>query len=50
MATLTNVAVVGGPLRTGRAIEIERVIRIAQPPHGALTGGALVDGDGRRWA
>jgi S1-C subfamily serine protease len=47
MATVTNVAVVGGPLRTGRASQIERVIRVAQPPHGALSGGALVDGEGR---
>ena len=47
MATLTNVAVVGGPLRTGRASELARVIRIAQPPHGALTGGALGDTEGR---
>jgi S1-C subfamily serine protease len=46
-AAVTNVAVVGGPLRTGRATEIERVIRVAQPPHGALTGGALVDADGK---
>jgi S1-C subfamily serine protease len=46
MASVTNVAVVGGPLRTGRASEIARVIRIAQPPHAALTGGALVDGAG----
>jgi S1-C subfamily serine protease len=46
MASVTNVAVVGGPLRTGRASEIERVIRIAQSPHGALSGGALVDGEG----
>jgi S1-C subfamily serine protease len=46
-ATVTNVAVVGGPLRTGRATEIERVIRVAQPPHGALTGGALADAGGR---
>jgi S1-C subfamily serine protease len=46
-AAVTNVAVVGGPLRTGRSTEIERVIRIAQPPHGALTGGALVDADGK---
>jgi S1-C subfamily serine protease len=43
MASVTNVAVVGGPLRTGRAQQIDRVIRIAQPPHGALSGGALVD-------
>lgn len=47
MATVTNVAVVGGPLRTSRASELARVIRITQGPHGALTGGALVDGDGR---
>lgn len=43
MATLTSVAVVGGPLRTGRGSSLERVIRIQQAPHGALTGGALVD-------
>jgi S1-C subfamily serine protease len=47
MATVTNVAVVGGPLRTGRSRQIDRVIRIAQSPHGALSGGALVDADGR---
>jgi len=47
MASVTNVAVVGGPLRTGRTSQLDRVIRIAQSPHGALTGGALVDGDGR---
>jgi S1-C subfamily serine protease len=46
-ASLVPVAVVGGPLRTGRTSEIARVIRIAAEPHGALTGGALVDGDGR---
>ena len=46
MALVTNVAVVGGPLRTGRASSIERVIRVAMAPHGAVTGGALVDGDG----
>jgi serine protease Do len=46
MALVTNVAVVGGPLRTGRTSAIERVIRIAMAPHGAVTGGALVDGDG----
>lgn len=47
MATVTNVAVIGGPLRTGRGSQIERVIRIAQSPHGALTGGALVNDEGR---
>ncbi|MEO8682825.1 MAG: S1C family serine protease [Vicinamibacterales bacterium] len=46
MATLSPVSVVGGPLRTGRASSLDRVIRIQQPPHGALTGGALVDASG----
>ena len=46
MALVTNVAVVGGPLRTGRATAIERVIRVGMSPHGAITGGALVDGSG----
>jgi S1-C subfamily serine protease len=46
-ASLTSVVVVGGPLRTGRASEIARVIRTGSAPHGATTGGALVDGDGR---
>ena len=46
-AHLTGVAVVGGPLRTSRASEIARVFRTSTPPHGALTGGALADGDGR---
>lgn len=44
---VTSVAVVGGPLRIGHRAEIPRVIRIASPPHGALTGGMLADGDGR---
>jgi S1-C subfamily serine protease len=47
MATLAPIAVVGGPLRTGRTGAIERVIRIQQAPHGALTGGALIDADGQ---
>lgn len=46
MASVTNVAVVGGPLRTGRATEIARVIRIAQSPHAAFVGGALIDAHG----
>ena len=45
-STLATVAVVGGPLRTGRTTEIARVVRIGLAPHGALTGGALVDGAG----
>lgn len=40
------VAVVGGPLRIGRGAEIPVVARIGMAPHGALTGGALVDGAG----
>lgn len=47
MAMLAPIAVIGGPLRTGRATEIERVIRIQQSPHGALNGGALLDASGR---
>ena len=47
MATLAPVAVVGGPLRTGRASSLERVIRIQQAPHGALNGGVLIDASGR---
>src|SRR5688572_1323112 len=47
MATLAPVTVVGGPLRTGRASAIDRVIRIQQAPHGALNGGALIDGSGK---
>ena len=43
MATLAPVSVVGGPLRTGRAASIDRVIRIQHSPHGALNGGALID-------
>jgi S1-C subfamily serine protease len=45
-SALAPVAVVGGPLRTGRRSELERVIRVGIAPHGALTGGALVDGSG----
>ena len=47
MAMLAPIAVVGGPLRTGRTNAIDRVIRIQQPPHGALTGGALLGDSGR---
>ena len=42
MAAFAPIAVVGGPLRTGRASAIDRVIRIQHAPHGALTGGALI--------
>jgi S1-C subfamily serine protease len=47
MAAFAPIAVVGGPLRTGRASSIDRVIRIQQAPHGALNGGALIDSTGK---
>lgn len=43
---LAPIAVVGGPLRTGRSSELARVIRLGLAPHDAFTGGALVDGAG----
>ena len=46
MAAVAPVAVVGGPLRTGRTSAIDRVIRIQLAPHGALNGGALIDPSG----
>ncbi len=45
-SALAPVTVVGGPLRTGRSTEVARVVRVGLTPHGALTGGALVDGAG----
>ena len=47
MAALAPIAVVGGPLRTGRAGAIDRVIRIQQAPHGAMSGGALINAEGQ---
>jgi len=47
MAAFAPIAVVGGPLRTGRASAIERVIRIQIAPHGALNGGVLIDPSGQ---
>lgn len=41
------VAVVGGPLRTGRRREISRVIRVTAPMHDGFAGGALLDAAGR---
>jgi S1-C subfamily serine protease len=40
------VAVVGGPLRTGRRREIPRVIRVTAPMHDGFAGGALFDAAG----
>jgi S1-C subfamily serine protease len=41
------VAVVGGPLRTGRRQQIPRVIRVTAPMHEGFAGGALYDASGR---
>jgi len=41
------VAVIGGPLRTGRGQSIEQVIRTTAPMHDGFAGGAFVDAGGR---
>ena len=41
------VAVIGGPLRTGRRRAIEQVIRTTAPMHEGFAGGPLLDADGR---
>ncbi len=41
------VAVIGGPLRTGRGQSIEQVIRTTAPMHDGFAGGAFVDATGR---
>lgn len=41
------VAVVGGPLRTGRRRQLGRVIRVTAPMHEGFAGGALYDAAGR---
>jgi serine protease DegQ len=45
-ATLGSVAIIGGPLPTGRRRQIERVIRTSAPMHDGFAGGALVGADG----
>jgi S1-C subfamily serine protease len=40
------VAVVGGPLRTGRRRQLERVIRITAPLHDGFAGGAVFNAGG----
>src|SRR5215471_8800510 len=40
------VAVIGGPLRTGRRRAIDQVIRTTAPMHDGFAGGALLDGSG----
>jgi S1-C subfamily serine protease len=41
------VAVVGGPLRTGRGRQIDQIIRITAPVHGGFAGGAVLDAEGQ---
>ena len=40
------VAVIGGPLRTGRRHAIEEVIRVTAPMHDGFSGGALLEPGG----
>ena len=41
------VAVIGGPLRTGRGQSIEQIVRITAPMHDGFAGGAVADAAGR---
>jgi S1-C subfamily serine protease len=41
------VAVIGGPLRTGRGQSLDRVLRITAPIHDGFAGGPVVDASGR---
>jgi len=41
------VAVIGGPLRTGRGRQLEQVIRVTAPLHEGFAGGAVTDAAGR---
>ncbi|HET7216426.1 MAG TPA: S1C family serine protease [Vicinamibacterales bacterium] len=40
------VAVIGGPLRTGRGQSIEQIVRITAPMHDGFAGGAVADAAG----
>jgi S1-C subfamily serine protease len=46
-ATAGIVAIVGGPLRTGRRREIPRVIRVTAPMHEGFAGGGVFDAAGQ---
>ena len=46
-STLGTIAVIGGPLPTGRGRSIEQVIRTSAPMHRGFAGGALLDTAGR---
>jgi S1-C subfamily serine protease len=40
------IAVIGGPLRTGRGHSLEQIIRVTAPFHDGFAGGALIDAAG----
>jgi len=40
------VSIIGGPLRTGRKRQLDRVIRISAPMHHGFAGGAVIGADG----
>jgi len=46
-ASVGIVAVIGGPLRTGRGYSLDRVIRLTAPVHDGFAGGPVVDASGR---
>jgi S1-C subfamily serine protease len=41
------VAVIGGPLRTGRGQTVEQIIRVTAPMHEGFAGGAIIDAAGK---
>jgi serine protease DegQ len=41
------VAVIGGPLRTGRGRSLEQIIRVTTPMHDGFAGGAVIDTAGQ---
>jgi S1-C subfamily serine protease len=46
-ASVGTVAVIGGPLQTGRRRSIEQVVRTTAPMHDGFAGGAFVGPDGK---
>ena len=46
-ASFGIVAIIGGPLRTGRGLAIDQVIRTTAPMHDGFSGGAVIDTSGR---
>jgi serine protease DegQ len=45
-ASAGTVAVIGGPLKTGRGYALQQIIRITAPLHEGFAGGAVVDAGG----